>query len=531
MADFPNVTYLLAFDKNVVSESISSIQGGCGEVYLEKVVQLQFELPLADRLSIRKLFDEKLNAILSDVSESDFDGAYWLNIFYEGIDKFIETPRDVVRFSNALAVTFRAVIGDVNPVDFLAVESLRLFTPEVYRTIRNNGEMFTGSAPNELRHPTKAELDRFHTSWLEDYGKSVTPTMRKAVVDMLKRLFPKLQSVLSNVQYGFEYESEWRRNRRICSADIFPIYFSLSVGGGALSNSEIRSMLSKGGDQEAFSAGLLDLANQFRSDGRTRLSEFLERLEDYTKDEISPEHVQPIILSFFDIGDRLIIPRDERRGMTGRGNDVRIGRVRWQLLKRLEPAGRFATLKRAFEQGHSYYLMWRMVATLREQQGEVKGRPAEPEEERQVSAAELEVLEERLLDKIREAAEDGSLITTPRLSSVLYFWSEKGGKKDSSAWSERATISDPGLLLFLEGFLRTVTSIGADEVVSRSQDTLDTDHLKPYINPDTIIGRARELANKDEITPTQRRALEALLRGHDLRKRGIDPNNPLHLEI
>lgn len=531
VADFPNVTYLLAFDKDIVSQSISGLQGGRGEDYLEKVVQIPFELPQADRLSIRRLFDEKLNAILSDVDRSDFDGAYWLNIFHEGIDKFIETPRDVIRFSNALAVTFRAVIGEVNPVDFIAIECLRLFSPDVYGVIRGNREMFAGSAPNGLIPPTKADLDRFHSSWLQDLEKSASPVARKAVVDMLKRLFPKLQSVWSNVQYGFEYESTWRRNKRICSADIFPIYFSLSVGGGALSNSEIRTLLSKGGDQTAFSAGLLDLAKQFRADGRTRLSEFLERLEDYTTDKIPPEHIGPIILSFFDIGDALIIPADERRGMTGRGNDIRIGRVRWQLLKRLEPAQRFATLQQGFEKGHAYYLMWRLVGALREQQGKLEGRQPESENGWMVSAGELETLEELLLAKIREAANNDSLIATPHLSTVLYFWREKGGSEEARAWAEEATVRADGLLTFLEGFAQTVTDISLGEAVSRSQVTLDTAQLGPYIDPDTIVGRVRELTTSEELTARQRRTLEAFLRGYDLRKRGINPNSPLQLHM
>lgn len=530
VANFPNITYLIAFDKGIVSNAIAGLQGGLGEDYLEKVVQLPIELPRADRISIRRLLDEKLNAILSGVDESEFDGAYWLNIFHEGIDKFIKTPRDVTRFSNALAVTFRAVIGEVNPVDFFAIESLRLFSPDVYSVIRNNREMFTGSAPGDWSRPTRAELDRFHTSWLQEYEKSVSPVIRQAVVDMLKRLFPKLQSVWSNVQYGFEHESAWRLNKRVCSADIFPVYFTLSVGGGALSNSEIRALLSKGGDQTAFSAGLLDLAKHFRADGRTRLSEFLERLEDYTPDEIPPEHIGPIILSFFDIGDTLIIPADERRGITGHGNDVRIGRVRWQLLERLDPAQRFATLRQAFEQGHAYYLMWRMIMTFREQQGTPEGSRPKPESDWMVSVDEREALEELLATRIREAASDGSLIFTPHLSTILYFWSGKGSSTDAKAWAEKATSTDSGLVLFLEGFLQRVTSIGIDEVVSRSQDTLDPEQLKSYIDPDTISGRVQELASNKELTPRQQRVIEAFLPGYDLRKQGINPNNPLRMQ-
>jgi predicted KAP-like P-loop ATPase len=45
VADFPNVTYLLAFDREAVCRMHEPMQGGTGEEYLEKIVQVPFELP------------------------------------------------------------------------------------------------------------------------------------------------------------------------------------------------------------------------------------------------------------------------------------------------------------------------------------------------------------------------------------------------------------------------------------------------------------------------------------------------------
>lgn len=58
VADFPKVTYLMAFDKRVVASSLQELQGGSGEDYLEKIVQVPFELPLVDRTSIRSFFSK-----------------------------------------------------------------------------------------------------------------------------------------------------------------------------------------------------------------------------------------------------------------------------------------------------------------------------------------------------------------------------------------------------------------------------------------------------------------------------------------
>ena len=211
VGDFPNVTYLMAFDKRVVARSLRKLQGGSGEDYLEKIVQIPFELPLVDRVSIRALFFEQLDRIIADVDSKSFDQTYWGNIFFEGIDKFLETPRDVVRFTNTLAVTFCAVIGEVNPVDFIAVESLRMFCPEVYDAIKRNREMFSGHAPDNVRHLGRDDLVQFHNSWLGRI-REASPLLEDPIKNMLQRLFPKLQGVWGNTQFGPDWEAEWRRS-------------------------------------------------------------------------------------------------------------------------------------------------------------------------------------------------------------------------------------------------------------------------------------------------------------------------------
>lgn len=45
LADFPNTIYILAFDYNVVVRALSKVQHGDGKEYLEKIIQVPFEIP------------------------------------------------------------------------------------------------------------------------------------------------------------------------------------------------------------------------------------------------------------------------------------------------------------------------------------------------------------------------------------------------------------------------------------------------------------------------------------------------------
>lgn len=49
IADFPNMDYLLVFDKDVVTKALKGFQSTSGEEYLSKIVQVALDLPLHER--------------------------------------------------------------------------------------------------------------------------------------------------------------------------------------------------------------------------------------------------------------------------------------------------------------------------------------------------------------------------------------------------------------------------------------------------------------------------------------------------
>ena len=60
LGDFPNTIYLLAFDKNVVINALKKVQEGSGIEYLEKVVQIPFEIPLISKQEVERLLFSNL---------------------------------------------------------------------------------------------------------------------------------------------------------------------------------------------------------------------------------------------------------------------------------------------------------------------------------------------------------------------------------------------------------------------------------------------------------------------------------------
>src|SRR4029078_2581966 len=48
----------------------------------------------------------------------------------------VSERRAIVQMMNSLRITFAAVAGEVDPIDFIAIEALRVFTPILYEQLR-----------------------------------------------------------------------------------------------------------------------------------------------------------------------------------------------------------------------------------------------------------------------------------------------------------------------------------------------------------------------------------------------------------
>ena len=527
IADFPNTIYILAFDKEIVARSLEKVQEGKGEEYLEKIIQVPIELPLINKISIRNMLIEELNTILIGTPEELFDKTYWGNVFWDGIDFFINNVRDIKRLTNAIRITYPSVKGEVNPIDFIAIETIRIFCPEVYYVIKNNPDKFCGHTfdfyDTSLASRDELELlKQFHQNWISNLNYSEEKT--KNVINLLKRLFPKFESALGNTRYSSDWESEWRKKCRICSKEIFPRFFLFSIPSDDLSKHEIENILNSANNMEIFVNYLKKLTTQIRSDGTTKLSVFLDRMEDYIP-EISQDNISVIIEVFFKIGDELIIPEDENKGLLNFGNDLRITRIIWQLLQRYnDKNSKFNVLKTAFENGQAISIMVKMIILLYE----LYQKTSNSEEKRILDKEHLDVLQEITLEKIKNAPTDNSLLYTPLFPLVLNNWKENGNTDELNNWINQIVNSDEKLPTFLANFLQKKHSWTFSDRVTKINWTLNLNWLKSFIDLDLVEEKCKKLlSNKtlfDKLNERQKLAIELFLQETKKSNNGTDLN-------
>lgn len=510
LADFPYVTYLLAFDREVASSAINQQTGLPGERFLEKIIQVPFELPRVDRTSLNQALFAKLDVVMAGTPDGRFDSSHWQNVFLDGLDRLFIVPRDVVRLTNALSVTYPAVVGEVNPVDFIAIECLRVFLPTVYEAIRTSPENFAGM--KDLDQHDKAEAIAFHESWVQ----KVPEHLRASVKELVKQLFPRLESVWSNVHYDASVLQEWRRNLRVCTGgDVLAAYFRLSLPAAAVSRADIDAVLARANQPIKFGELLLDAAAQKTPTGISKVRTLLERLLDHVP-EIDVNDAKPIITALFDVGDALILRSDVVPGSFDFGNELRVTRIAYQLLKRVEHGARIDLLRDALKEAKAVRCSQYLLSTLHDQ----AEKAAKGDGEALLTADEAAALQPLWRARVEQAAQSPSFIDHPSLGHLLSAWRHWGGEAQARQWAQDASQSDEGLAKVVAAFASQVTTHGFGDRAVRVSWRVKPASLEPYIEPAPAAARLRALSSAGAVPNDQAAAVADFLRQWERLKAG-----------
>lgn len=112
VADFPNVIYLLAMDREVVRRALTDVHNIDGNEYLEKIIQVPFELPELKKSKLHNIFLNKLDQIINDLpGEVIWDRDYWSSVFRNCVEPYINTLRDVNRINACIYKFDRDVLS------------------------------------------------------------------------------------------------------------------------------------------------------------------------------------------------------------------------------------------------------------------------------------------------------------------------------------------------------------------------------------------------------------------------------------
>ena len=208
-ASFPHLVYIVLCDRERVEQALEDGNPERGRHYLEKIIQLQFDLPAAPRQMLREQLEEALTHAMPE-GLGPINADVWQAVYRDIVEHLIRNLRDVRRYVTTARGTATALARDVEVSDILGLEAVRLFLPDVFKHLH--------AAADALTFPSHSSAEGRDWQRLRRAGLGPDPVLqerlrklvdagnehRHVVKEMLKHLFP----------YGLQYleadeQAEW----------------------------------------------------------------------------------------------------------------------------------------------------------------------------------------------------------------------------------------------------------------------------------------------------------------------------------
>ena len=234
VADFPNVGYILAYDPEILSASLkNAVNIEEKHAYLEKIIQASFRVPNAQRANLKNWLFSEFVALLEDKSLGANTEKEVFEVLDKWGDRYLETPRDVIRTVNSLKLNFVPVRKQVYSADALFLQLTQVKDKRLFQWIQRYVVLLSGITEEYKIH----EVTRIRMG--DELLKLSGETNYTAQTEFLNNLSEHLPGlVLSRTDKGAEFvvfsnldESDLQQHsddRRLASANYYSLYFSFN---------------------------------------------------------------------------------------------------------------------------------------------------------------------------------------------------------------------------------------------------------------------------------------------------------------
>lgn len=216
--NFANTIFILAYDQEIVGDALKRQFGENGKKYIEKIVQVDYTLPSISKQNLSRIFIDSLSSLFSENELQEKIKEFSDTIKTSPFIGFFTSLRDIYRFNNSLKLRLPSIYNDLNLIDFLLVESLRMFNYDAYEFVIQNKEIFVYQEEGTVRLNA--------------------PTNKESVSNFIVQLpYDNLtKQILNNLfVHGISdfYNSinphDFIRGKRVCNTNYFDRYFNLQL--------------------------------------------------------------------------------------------------------------------------------------------------------------------------------------------------------------------------------------------------------------------------------------------------------------
>lgn len=240
VGDFPNIIYVLMMDREVVCRALNDVHDIDGQEYLEKIIQVPFEIPEINKLNLQKIFLTNIEQVFIEFSKDTIDQDYWSEVYRNCIEPYIKTLRDVNRVVNAFRFRYGILYEETSFEDMVAITVIEVLEPVLYNWISNNKDRVCRTTLHSLLAINNNQDS--HDLYYEEFiNLNLNPD---TTIKFLTTIFPAFASDINRQGY-YREEQSIRRNKRVADANKFELYFMYNLDDIKISRSTIEDCVFK----------------------------------------------------------------------------------------------------------------------------------------------------------------------------------------------------------------------------------------------------------------------------------------------
>lgn len=496
----PNVMYLMAYDRAIAERVVSDRYPSEGAQYLEKIVQAGFDIPNPPHSKLVNSLTTFLDSLWAGQPSPDI--RHFWNLMHDVVSPEIRSPRDVLRITNTLGVSWKAVEGEVDPVDFLCMETIRVQRPELYSALRANKSRLTNGGLDHSHTNNESVAQLYDEIFLGD----LTGEEKEDVKRALRRLFPALDGVWGNMHYGSDFYQQWEQKRQVCSKKHFDTYFRFALSGDNISLKEVTAIVDKCDNFEFVASALLQAKELSNGEGGTRAASLLDELNVHAK-KIPLEKADTFLGALFSVHDSIDTEADQERGFAIANNNLRIHWIMRSVTReRTSLPERSKIILTAAEHASVGWLVSLSDSAYHDFYPR-EGKQPEQEENCITTESDAKKLRVMALEKIEASAADGKLLDYERFIGILYRWdelAETGTHEKAKAWCKDQLQNEAAIARFADAFVSSSWSHGMGgfgslgDTVAIRKDHVSKDNLNRFFDADAFKSKVEDLIEKTD---------------------------------
>jgi predicted KAP-like P-loop ATPase len=468
-ARFPYVVYVLAFDREAVAKALKGEGVDAGNEYLEKIVQVSFDLPSITAATLNSFITEGVDHLLNTFQPAHFDMQRFGNLFHAGFRQSFSSVRHVRRFLNGLEFTLALIGNEVNGVDIIGIEALRIFYPQTYEIVRTHKDVFAGGidlyGKDAAQHAFKGKVDQL---------LSTTGESNDGLKELLTELFPKLQYAFGGTAYGDHSEAGWEKSYRVASGRYFEVYFQLSLGSSEVSVREVSLLMAECGDE----SGTVEKLRAFQEQGKLKAA--MDSLR-FQLDQVDPANLPTLLAALLIVGDAA-----SESGAIFAHQIPESWHVRWTItdvLDLIPQPNRTSAMLDIAKRVFAPRTMVNIIADIKELR-DTKNKY------REFTHDVLDAIKTAIVTRIKQAVVANEIPEkSDTLSSLLYAWGNWGDEKEAKEFVTAATNTVEKLLNFLNSFIHQTHSSGGHDRLIKTHNRVAMKQLSMWLDLDNLYKR------------------------------------------